>query len=249
MMHLSRLRRMAAPPVCAGNPVQLYLTQTFPAGTTYSWSGVGTTTSTTSTYNVVPEDANKTYTASCKVTMGACVATATFDLTSKACCTQTVNGTVVPLAETSIFYDDFGTFPDDNTYQYTDQLGKTHTIAVDGSIWNKGPYTTFLQSGVSTGIPACSGGTPSTGYAITNIDPYTPGVTGDASGTGRGGMFIFDLSGSGNGGKVVYERTVTGLCEGKEISFSAMFGAINNNTSPNVGTLNVILRSGSSTGT
>ena len=75
-----------------------------------------------------------------------------------------------------------------------------------------------------------------------------PGVTGDASGTGRGGMFIFDLSGSGNAGKVVYERTVTGLCQGKEISFSAMFGAINNNTSPNVGTLNLVLRSGSSSG-
>jgi hypothetical protein len=129
-------------PVCAGNPVQLYLTQTFPAGTTYSWSGVGTTTSTTSTYNVVPEDANKTYTASCKVTMGACVATSTFDLTSKACCTQTVNGTVVPLAETSIFYDDFGTFPDNSTYQYTDQLGTTHTMPVAGGLWTdvKRPY-------------------------------------------------------------------------------------------------------------
>jgi hypothetical protein len=237
-------------PVCAGNPVQLYLTQTFPAGTTYSWSGVGTTTSTTSTYNVVPEDANKTYTASCKVTMGACVATSTFDLTSKACCTQTVNGKIVPLAETSIFFDDFGTFPDNSTYQYTDQLGTTHTMPVAGGLWTdvKRPYVTFLQPGVSTpDITACTGN-PSTGYAITNVDPYNPGVTGDASGTGRGGMFIFDLSGSGNAGKVVYERTVTGLCQGKEISFSAMFGAINNNTSPNVGSLNLVLRSGSSSG-
>ena len=245
-------------PVCPGQPVLLGLKQTYPSGTTYNWSwNGGSETSTSATFTVEPPAAEQTYSVSCTVSLPTgCKATATMDLTTKTCC-STSDG--VPLAETFVVYEDFGSFSSDKTtYSHTDEAGNTTTISTQGGMYSatdlSRPYVTYVQDGVTTGIPAATGNSssPNDVWMITCANPYTPGITGDASGTATGGMFIFDLSGETCGGKsienmVVYERTITGLCKGKEISFSALFGAINNNTS-GVGEMKIVLRKGSSTG-
>ncbi|MBQ0029984.1 MAG: T9SS type B sorting domain-containing protein [Bacteroidales bacterium] len=238
-------------PVCPANPVLLGLKQSFPEGTTFEWSpaSLSENGNKNSTFVVTPQDANKHYDVSCKVTMGKCSATAKIDLETKECCSVVVDGKTVPLAETSVFFDDFGTFPDNSTYVYTDQKGVEHTSKVTGGLWTDvtRPFVNFMQDGVKTPDLKPTTNSPEQGWAITNVNPYTPGVDGDASGTKRGGMFIFDLSGGGNANKVVYERTIDGLCKGKEITFGAMFGAINNNPA-GVGEMKILLREGSATG-
>ena len=240
-----------AMPLCPANPVLLGLKQSFPDGTKFEWSGLGET-STSSTFVVTPPEAEKTYKVTCKVTMDGCTSTSSIDVKTKECCTMKNEAQeLVPVAETNVFFEDFGNFPNNSTYEYTDQLGKTHSMPVTGGLWTAvdKPFVTFMQSGVETpGIKAATTMSPDGGgWMVTNTNPYTPGVNGDASGTGRGGMFIIDLSGAGHANKVLYQRTIPGMCAGKEISFSAMFGAINNNK-PEVATMNVILRKGSPTG-
>ena len=238
-------------PCCPANPVLLGLKQSFPDGTKFEWNGLGET-STSSTFVVTPPEANKTYKVTCKVTMDGCTSTSSIDVKTKECCTMKNEAQeLVPVAETNVFFEDFGNFPNNSTYEYTDQLGKTHSMPVTGGLWTAvdKPFVTFMQSGVETpGIKAATTMSPDGGgWMVTNTNPYTPGVNGDASGTGRGGMFIIDLSGAGHANKVLYQRTIPGMCAGKEISFSAMFGVINNNK-PEVATMNVILRKGSPTG-
>ncbi|MBR5208807.1 MAG: hypothetical protein IKV67_03025, partial [Paludibacteraceae bacterium] len=246
-------------PCCPANPVLLGLNQTFPEGTTYSWSAAGLSeTSDSQTFTVTPPDANKTYKVSCKVTMGTCSATSTFDVETKECCSmKNDKGEDVPVAETFVVYEDFGEFTNGGTmYSHTDEKGNTVSMKVQGGMYTDitRPYVTYTAPGVTTGIPAATGAgsSPNDVWMIAKDNPYTPGVNGDASGTGTGGMLIFDLSGATCGGKsikdmVIYQREVTGLCKGKEISFSALFGAINNNPA-GVGEMKIVLREGSATG-
>ncbi|MCQ2207688.1 MAG: hypothetical protein MJZ02_05655, partial [Paludibacteraceae bacterium] len=241
-------------PCCPENPVTLALKQTYPAKTTYEWSVAGATgSSTTPSLVFTPKEKDKKYTATCKVTIPGCTpVSATFDVETKECCTmKDASGNVVPMAETNIFYDDFGTFPDNRTYEYTDAKGVKHQVPVDGGLWTnvERPYSTKFQPGSTiTGIPYKGNGDITT--CITNVNPYTPGVNGDASGTGRGGMLVFDVDKNFTGdlaNKVLYEREICGLCKGKEITFSASFGAINNNPA-GVGEMAIVLRKGNSKG-
>jgi len=246
-------------PCCPANPVLLGLNQTFPEGTTYSWSAAGLPeTSDSQTFTVTPPDANKTYKVSCKVTMGTCSATSTFDVETKECCSmKNDKGEDVPVAETFVVYEDFGEFTNGGTmYSHTDEKGNTVSMKVQGGMYTDitRPYVTYTAPGVTTGIPAATGAgsSPNDVWMIAKDNPYTPGVNGDASGTGTGGMLIFDLSGATCGQKsikdlVIYQREVTGLCKGKEISFSALFGAINKNPA-GVGEMKIVLREGSVTG-
>ncbi|MBR4839935.1 MAG: hypothetical protein IK005_05600, partial [Paludibacteraceae bacterium] len=243
-------------PVCPENPVMLYLKHTYPVGTTYSWSMQGSTeTSSTQSFSVTPKEAEKTYKVSCTVTPPGCSATsASFTIETKTCCTmKDASGNDLPMAETNIFYDDFGTFPDNKTYEYRDAKGAVHTVPVDGGLWTDvdRPFSTQFQPGSDIKGDKYSGNGDITS-CITNVNPYTPGVNGDASGTGRGGMLIFDVDkafgkASGLAGTVIYERKICGLCKGKEITFSASFGAVNNNVA-GVGEMAIVLRKGSSTG-
>ena len=163
----------------------------------------------------------------------------------------------MPVAETFVVYEDFGEFTNGGTmYSHTDEKGNTVSMKVQGGMYTDitRPYVTYTAPGVTTGIPAATGAgsSPNDVWMIAKDNPYTPGVNGDASGTGTGGMLIFDLSGATCGGKsikdmVIYQREVTGLCKGKEISFSALFGAINNNPA-GVGEMKIVLREGSATG-
>ncbi|MEE3485526.1 MAG: hypothetical protein VZQ98_14550, partial [Bacteroidales bacterium] len=243
-------------PVCPENPVMLYLKHTYPEGTTYSWSVQGgTETSSTQSFSVTPKEANKTYTAKCSVTPPGCsAASASFTIETKECCTmKDASGNDLPMAETNIFYDDFGTFPDNKTYEYRDAKGVVHTVPVDGGLWTDvtRPFSTKFQPGSDIKGATYSGNGDITS-CITNVNPYTPGINGDASGTGRGGMLIFDVDkafgkGSGLANTVIYEREICGLCKGKEITFSASFGAVNNNPA-GVGEMAIVLRKGSATG-
>ena len=243
-------------PVCPENPVMLYLKHTYPEGTTYSWSVQGgTETSTTQSFSVTPKEANKTYTAKCSVTPPGCsAASASFTIETKECCTmKDASGNDLPMAETNIFYDDFGTFPDNKTYEYRDAKGAVHTVPVDGGLWTDvtRPFSTKFQPGSDIKGDTYSGNGDITS-CITNVNPYTPGINGDASGSGRGGMLIFDVDkafgkGSGLANTVIYEREICGLCKGKEITFSASFGAVNNNPA-GVGEMAIVLRKGSATG-
>ncbi len=70
-------------------------------------------------------------------------------------------------------------------------------------------------------------------WAISNINPYNPGITADVDGTGRGGMLIVDLSGDKINEMplkdlVIYRRTVNRIAKGTELKYGAFFGAINN---------------------
>ena len=243
-------------PVCPENPVMLYLKHTYPEGTTYSWSVQGgTETSSTQSFSVTPKEANKTYTAKCSVTPPGCsAASASFTIETKECCTmKDASGNDLPMAETNIFYDDFGTFPDNKTYEYRDAKGVVHTVPVDGGLWTDvtRPFSTKFQPGSDIKGATYSGNGDITS-CITNVNPYTPGINGDASGSGRGGMLIFDVDkafgkGSGLANTVIYEREICGLCKGKEITFSASFGAVNNNPA-GVGEMAIVLRKGSATG-
>ena len=243
-------------PVCPENPVMLYLKHTYPEGTTYSWSMSGSTeTSTSRSFSCTPKEANKTYKVTCTVTPPGCKSvSASFEIETKECCTmKDASGNDLPMAETNIFYDDFGSFPDDRTYEYRDAKGVVHTVPVDGGLWTDvtRPFSTKFQPGSDIKGDKYSGNGDITS-CITNVNPYTPGVNGDASGTGRGGMLVFDVDkafgkASGLKDQVIYEREICGLCKGKEITFSASFGAINNNPA-GVGEMAIVLRKGSSTG-
>ncbi|MEE1541744.1 MAG: hypothetical protein UF067_04685, partial [Paludibacteraceae bacterium] len=239
-------------PVCPANPVMLNLKQSYPNGTKFSWKG-GDETSSTSSFAFTPAEAEKTYPVSVEVTMPGCKAvSASINVTTKSCCTmKDDDGNDVPMAETNVFYDDFGSFPDNSTYEYTDPKGLTHTKKVEGGLWTDvtRPFVTVREGDAFTSDLGAYKGTGGINelYCITNVNPYTPGVEGDASGTKRGGMMIFDLGGSATKGLVLYEREICGLCKGKEITFGTSFGAINNNPA-GVGEMAIYLRKGSATG-
>ena len=244
-------------PVCPANPVLLTLKSSYPDGTTYKWTTPdGSATTRNCTFE--PKEAEKTYDISCEVTLPGCTKeTTNFKLTTKKCCsTVGEDGKEYPMALTNIFYDDFGKFLNANTYEYTDAKGNVYTEPTTG-IYGAGDQkraSCTMQPGAkfNSAIKPCSAtGTLNDSYAITNVNPYNPGVEGDASGDPMGCMLVFDLSGTSCNGTpvkdmVVYEREVCGLCKGKEITFSAKFGAINNQ--PPVGEMAVILRQDNSKG-
>ncbi|MCQ2194363.1 MAG: hypothetical protein MJZ28_05365, partial [Paludibacteraceae bacterium] len=247
-------------PVCPANKVMLSLKNVYPEGTKYAWTAPGGVTGEGKSFAYEPAKANEKYMITCDVTLPGCTKqSAKFELTTKTCCSMTGDdGQEYPMAKTNIFYDDFGRFVGAAPYQYeyTDAKGKVYTEPTTG-IYGAGDQkraSVTMQPGAkfNAAIKPCSAsGTLNDSYAITNINPYNPGVTGDASGDPMGCMLVFDLSGSSCGGKpvkdmVVYEREVCGLCKGKEIDFSAKFGAINNQ--PPVGEMAVILRKDNSAG-
>ncbi|MBQ0155507.1 MAG: hypothetical protein KBT22_02895, partial [Bacteroidales bacterium] len=245
------IRSQKTLPVCPANPVLLTLKSAYPDGTTYKWT-TPDGSSTTKNCTFEPKEANKSYMISCEVTLPGCTKeTTNFELTTKTCCSMVgEDGKEYPMALTNIFYDDFGRFLDANTYEYTDAKGTVYTEPTTG-IYGAGDTkraSVTMQPGAkfNAAIKPCTAkGTLNDSYAITNVNPYNPGVVGDASGDPQGCMLVFDLSGSECNGvpvkdMVVYEREVCGLCKGKEITFSAKFGAINNQ--PPVGEMAVILR-------
>ncbi|MCQ2190783.1 MAG: hypothetical protein MJY63_04005 [Paludibacteraceae bacterium] len=235
------LKRM---PVCPSSPVIFEITNTLDS-VSYSWSN-GVETSNKKIFTTSFDDVNETYTVKCTIEGSGCQATSSIDVQTKECC---VSADGKPLDIIDVFFDDFGEFSNDGTeYTYISN-GKKTTIPTTG-IYGPGDRkrcVNTLQEGASVPYinPSSKKGTLNDAWAITNINPYNPGVLGDASGDPMGGMLIVDLSGSDLNGRplkdlVIYRHEANGNLKGKEITFGCKLGTINN--IPPVGDLKVVLK-------
>jgi uncharacterized protein (TIGR02145 family) len=226
-------------PVCPENPVTLYPKQSYPEGTTYSWSvnTEPTQTGITQFFSFTPP-AQETYTTTLEVTMPGCAAELnTLQITTKQCCSQVVSGNTIQTADTYIFYDDFGSFPTNNTYQYRDASGNI----IAGSVIGEFPYENKPPIAAKTpGFTSSVAYYPGTSdgehelYAIVPWGPYGTPLFYDHSETNKGGMLFFNLDQGNYMDAVLYQRTVSGMCLGKEIKFGASFSAGNTNPSGTV---------------
>lgn len=235
------LKRM---PVCPASSVMFEVTNTLDS-VSYNWSN-GAETSNSKIFTTSFDDVNETYTVKCTVEGSGCQATSSIEVQTKECCAS-ADGK--PLDMVDVFFDDFGKFSSDGTeYTYISN-GKKTTIPTTG-IYGPGDTkrcVNALQEGASVPyITPCSEiASLNNAWAISNVNPYNPGVTSDASGNKNGGMLIVDLSGDKVNDKsfkdlVIYRHEANGNLKGKEISFGCKLGTIN---SPDtVGTLKVVLK-------
>lgn len=213
-------------PVCPAFPVNFEVENILDS-VTYSWK-CNSETSNDKTFSAIFDDINKSYKVECTIEANGCSSgTASLTVETKECCTS-ADGK--PLETIDIFYDDFGEFSTDNTeYTYTDSDGIKQTIPVTNGIFSnpEQPFTTILPNGASVpDFPAANNDDPINSWMITNVNPYIPGVIGDVSGTGRGGMLILDMSGDKKN-NVVYRREVKGELKDKNINFGCNLGTIN----------------------
>lgn len=237
---------------CPEQPLRIFTGQTFPDGTTYSWKESKTgQTSTGADFQFVPDEAETDYSVTCEVTIPGCAATKSDAITihSGTCCTDPSTG--APMAMTNLYYDDFGDFPTDNTYVWTDRYGITHTENIpNGQVheaqshkdangeFEKIPYVKayYIEStGAKLTVPALGSVPTPNGnppqlydhgvYAISKYGGYEHGVAYDNSGTHTGGMLQFDLLDEGTQDDF-FEIDIDHICTGKEINFGADFASI-----------------------
>ncbi len=230
-------------PVCPAFPVNFEVENILDS-VTYSWK-CNSETSNDKTFSAIFDEANKLYKVDCSIEANGCSSTTTsFTVETKECCTS-ADGK--PLETIDIFYDDFGEFSTDNTeYTYTDSDGTKHTVPVTDGIYGDKtrPFSTVLQQGASVpDFPAANNDDPINSWMITNVNPYTPGVNGDVSGTGRGGMLILDMSGDKKN-NVVYRREVKGELKDKNINFGCNLGTINYDSEVTQANLLTIIKDG-----
>ncbi len=237
---------------CPEQPLRIFTGQTFPDGTTYSWKESKTgQTSTGADFQFIPDEAETDYSVTCEVTIPGCAATKSDAITihSGTCCTDPSTG--APMAMTNLYYDDFGDFPTDNTYVWTDRYGITHTENIpNGQVheaqshrdanneYEKIPYVKayYIEStGAKLTVPALGSVPTPNGnppqlydhgvYAISKYGGYEDGVAYDNSGTHTGGMLQFDLLDDGTQDDF-FEIDIDHICTGKEINFGADFASI-----------------------
>lgn len=232
-------------PVCPASPVIFEIANTLDS-VSYNWSN-GAETSNNKIFTTSFDKADETYTVKCTLEGSGCQAISSIEVQTKECCTS-ADGK--PLDMIDVFFDDFGEFSNDGTeYTYISN-GKKTTIPTTG-IYGPGDQkrcVNALQEGASVPyITPCSEiASLNNAWAISNVNPYNPGVTSDASGNKNGGMLIVDLSGDKVNDKsfkdlVIYRHEANGNLKGKEISFGCALGTINNVT-PAVGDLKVVLK-------
>jgi len=221
---------------CPMMPLNVSLEQSYPSGTTYSWSeSVTGTTGTNSNFIFEPPAAETNYSVIAKVTLPGCPegTSAPFTIRTKMCCED---GFGNPMAKINIYYDDFGYFPTRDVYEYRDDRGVLQTIPVTMIMAGSGtPFVPAYRTPIFPPIKLCTNNdyfyAQEPNYAvICGRPPYymNGGIQRDASGTDKGGMYIIDIGNSGNNVDVIlYQNTICGLCPGKTIYFSTMFGAIN----------------------
>jgi hypothetical protein len=229
---------------CPMMPFTVNLKQTYPQGTTFSWNEAVTgTTGTSGSFIFEPRKADIDYEVTATVMMPGCsaVTSAVTTIRSKVCCED---GKGLPSAKVNLLYDDFGHFPDNDTYEYRDKYGVVHTMPIIGayhcgggtlcsSAWG-GEFVPFaypqLVSSADLGLrllDPIGDALYMGGCVVSYRQPFYPGVTQDNSGTGRGGMLYFALGAVGKNDVILYKKQVDGLCQGKKIYFSAQFAAIN----------------------
>ena len=203
---------------CPKQELRVYTKQMFPEGTTYSWKeSVTKQSSDSKVFRFEPQDPDTDYIVSCSVKLPDCDETFESDefvIHSGKCCEN--NGH--PMAMTNIFFDDFGTFVSDDTYEWTDRAGVIHTENIPAgqiheaqSVSEHIPYVKAYNieySGATLDIPFLGDGLPKdpwdgTGvktemynhgvYLISKRAAYSGGVIKDADGNDNGGMLQFDL--------------------------------------------------------
>ena len=146
------------------------------------------------------------------------------------------------MAMTNLFFDDFGDFISDDTYEWTDRLGTTHTEKIPaGQVHTsqshgsdiKIPYVKAFNienSGATLAVPVA--GSPGKTelynhgvYVVSKYGGYPGGVKYDNSGTQTGGMLQFDLLDDGSQDDF-FEIDIEHICTGKDITFGADFASI-----------------------
>ena len=146
------------------------------------------------------------------------------------------------MAMTNLFFDDFGDFVSDDTYEWTDRMGTTHTEKIPaGQVHTsqshgsdiKIPYVkayNIENSGATLAVPVA--GSPGKTelynhgvYVVSKYGGYPGGVKYDNSGTQTGGMLQFDLLDDGTQDDF-FEIDIEHICTGKDITFGADFASI-----------------------
>ncbi|MCQ2195877.1 MAG: hypothetical protein MJZ28_13145, partial [Paludibacteraceae bacterium] len=229
---------------CPEMPLRVTTKQSYPEGTTFSWkeSKTGQSSSETS-FNFVPDAAETDYSITLEVTLPGCKPSKSEALKvhSGTCCTSADGA---PMAMTNLFFDDFGNFPSDDTYEWTDRFGTTHTEKIPaGQVHTsqshggdiKIPYVKAYNieaSGATLAVPVA--GSPGKTelynhgvYVVSKFGGYPGGVPQDNSGTTTGGMLQFDLLDDGSQDEF-FEIDIEHICTGKEITFGADFASISN---------------------
>jgi len=235
-------------PVCNGSAVSFDIPSILDnEDITYSWSN-GKEVATTKEFTPSLDEADKLYTVKCTIKSTECSATSSIEVPTKLCC-MTADGK--PLGIIDVFFDDFGEFSADGTeYTYISN-GKKITVPTTGIYGAGDPKrcVNALQEGASVPyITPCSKNSGlSDAWAISNVNPYNPGVLSDASGDPMGGMLIVDLSGDKVNGTplkdlVIYRHVASGNLKGKEITAGCNLGTINYAAERDQAILKVIIR-------
>ncbi len=228
---------------CPEQPLRITAKQSYPEGTKFLWKESRTgQTSTDFSFNFVPDSAETDYNITLQVTMPGC-SPATSDpllVHSNTCCTSDDGA---PMAMTNLFYDDFGNFVSDDTYEWTDRYGITHTEKIpSGQVHTAQSHTGDLKipyvkayniesSGAKLSVPLI-GTVPNKTelydwgvYVVSMYGGYPGGVPYDNSGTHTGGMLQFDLLDDGTQDDF-FEIDIDHICTGKEVYFGADFASI-----------------------
>lgn len=228
---------------CPEQPLRVTTKQSYPDGTKFLWKESKTgQTSTDLSFNFVPDAAETDYKITLEVTMPGC-SPATSDVLlvhSGTCCTSEDGA---PMAMTNLFFDDFGNFVSDNTYEWTDRYGTTHTENIPtGQVHTSQSHGGDLKipfvkayniesSGAKLSVPLAGTVPDKTElynhgvYVVSKYGGYPGGVPYDNSGTQTGGMLQFDLLDEGTQDDF-FEIDIDHICTGKDIYFGADFASI-----------------------
>lgn len=249
---------------CPEQPLRVFTKQTYPEGSTYLWKeSPSGQESTDPNFNFIPGSTGTNHKITCEVTIPGCspVSSPALEIKAGDCCKDTSGA---PMAMTNLYYDDFGDFPTDNTYVWTDRYGIKHTENIPSRQTHEAqshdgppriPYVKayYLESNGATlkipllGTVLCDanlGQRTDTAYemyghgvyAISKFGAYGEGVMFDNSGTETGGMLQFDLFDDGSQDDF-FEIDIDHICTGKDIYFGADFASIG----PNPGSVEVLL--------
>ena len=248
---------------CPEQPLRVFTKQTYPEGSTYLWKeSPSGQTSTDPNFNFIPGSTGTNHKITCEVTIPGCspVLSSALEITAGDCCKDTSGA---PMAMTNLYYDDFGDFPTDNTYVWTDRYGIKHTENIPSRQTHEAqshdgppkiPYVKayYLEAmGASLDVPFLGlGNIPKDNgqdgvktqlfdhgvYVISKYGGYPEGVPYDNSGTHTGGMLQFDLADNGSQDEF-FEIDIDHICTGKDIYFGADFASIG----PHPGSVEVLL--------
>ena len=228
---------------CPEQPLRVTAKQSYPEGTKFSWKeSVTGQSSSDLSFNFVPDAADTDYKITLEVTMPGCTpAKSDVLLVHSGTCCKSADG--APMAMTNLFFDDFGNFVSDNTYEWTDRYGTTHTETIPaGQVHTsqshggdlKIPYVkayNIESSGATLSVPL-AGTVPDKKelynhgvYVVSKYGGYPGGVPYDNSGTQTGGMLQFDLLDEGTQDDF-FEIDIEHICTGKDIYFGADFASI-----------------------